>query len=268
MLPSWMRSRNCRPRLVYFLAMEMTRRRLASTISFLAWRASRSPFCTALTMRRNSRISRPVSEASVWISPRSRSMRMLLVLDEGRPLAAESAHALEPRLVELVAEVLVDERLARHAVGFGQAHQLAFLADELLVDAVELLDEALDTVVVERQALHVDDDLVAQLVVGLLLLLGALSRRRPAARASCPAACAASCRCRRCGRRFREPSASARLPWRPATARSRSRPHRRARLRAAVSPPSSAACSAGVAVVQRRAAAAWPPGPRRSPRDR
>ena len=56
---------------------------------------------------------------------------------------------------------------------FSKAHQLAFLADQLLVDAVELLDEALDTVVVERQALHVDDDFIAQLVVGLLLLLGA-----------------------------------------------------------------------------------------------
>src|SRR3989475_9223606 len=41
MLPSWMRSRNCSPRFVYFLAMEMTRRRFASTISFFA--------CAALT---------------------------------------------------------------------------------------------------------------------------------------------------------------------------------------------------------------------------
>ncbi len=89
-------------------------------------------------------------------------------------LRAEAADALQPRLVDLVAEVFVDERLARHAARFRQPHQLAFLADELLVDAVELLDEALDAVVVERQALHVDDDLVAQLVVGLLLLLGAL----------------------------------------------------------------------------------------------
>src|SRR5216117_2098674 len=39
MLPSWMRSRNCRPRLVYFLAIEMTSRRLASTIPFLAMAA-------------------------------------------------------------------------------------------------------------------------------------------------------------------------------------------------------------------------------------
>src|SRR5262249_7896292 len=47
------------PRLVYFLAMEMTRRRFASTISFLAWRASRSPFCTMCTILRNSPISSP-----------------------------------------------------------------------------------------------------------------------------------------------------------------------------------------------------------------
>ena len=108
------------------------------------------------------------------MSPRSCLDAHLLVLDERAPLAAEAADALQPRLVELVAEVLVDERLARHAARFGQAHQLAFLADQLLVDAVQLLDEAFDAVVVERQALHVDDDLVAVLVVGLLLLLGAL----------------------------------------------------------------------------------------------
>ena len=46
MLPSWIRSRNCRPRLVHFSAIEITRRRFASTISFFAWRASRSPFYT------------------------------------------------------------------------------------------------------------------------------------------------------------------------------------------------------------------------------
>ena len=36
MLPSWIKSRNWRPRLGYFLAMETTRRRLASTSSRLA----------------------------------------------------------------------------------------------------------------------------------------------------------------------------------------------------------------------------------------
>jgi len=57
--------------LVYFLAMEMTRRRFASTISFLAIAASRSPFCTWLTILRNSRIEIAVSVARFWISARS-----------------------------------------------------------------------------------------------------------------------------------------------------------------------------------------------------
>src|SRR2546425_3820453 len=39
MLPSWMRSKNCRPRLVYFLAIDTTRRRFASTSSALAFSA-------------------------------------------------------------------------------------------------------------------------------------------------------------------------------------------------------------------------------------
>ena len=42
-LPSCIRSRNSSPRLVYFFAMEMTRRRLASTISFFALRIFASP---------------------------------------------------------------------------------------------------------------------------------------------------------------------------------------------------------------------------------
>ena len=44
MLPSWIRSSRCRPRLTYFLATETTRRRLASTRSFLALSASISPW--------------------------------------------------------------------------------------------------------------------------------------------------------------------------------------------------------------------------------
>ena len=37
-------------------------------LSFLAWRASRSPCCTTWTILRNSPMSRPVSTASAWIS--------------------------------------------------------------------------------------------------------------------------------------------------------------------------------------------------------
>ena len=41
MFPSWIKSRNDRPRFVYFFAIEITRRRLASTISVLALKAWR-----------------------------------------------------------------------------------------------------------------------------------------------------------------------------------------------------------------------------------
>src|SRR5262249_4457360 len=50
------------------LGRGFARRRFASTISFLACRASRSPFCTICTILRNSPISSPVSPASTWIS--------------------------------------------------------------------------------------------------------------------------------------------------------------------------------------------------------
>ena len=268
MLPSWMRSRNCRPRLVYFLAMEMTRRRLASTISFLAWRASRSPFCTALTMRRNSGISRPVSDASVWISPRSFSMRIFSFLTNVPHLRprppTRSSHVWSSSLPKYSS--MNAWRGTPH--DFSQAHQLAFLADELLVDAVELLDEALDAVVVERQALHVDDDLVAQLVVGLLLLLGALLAGNLLLELLVLLLAQLLVGRRRCGRRFPEPSASARLPWRRATARSRSRPRRPSRLRGGSRRPLRPGPLRRPRRRPARAAAAWPPGPRRWLRDR
>ena len=112
------------------------------------------------------------------MSARRRSTLLGLVLDEVGPWTApQCRHALDPGLVELVAVVLVDELLARHAVVVGKPHQLALEADEPPVDGVELLDQALDTVVVERQALDVGDDLAADLLVGLLLLARALLSR-------------------------------------------------------------------------------------------
>ena len=50
--------------------MEMTRRRFASTISFFARPASRSPCCTVWTIRRNSLIGMRASAAILAISPR------------------------------------------------------------------------------------------------------------------------------------------------------------------------------------------------------
>ena len=65
MLPSWIRSRNWRPRLVYFLAIEITRRKLASTISFFARRAFASPIDMRRLMSLISAITKPVS-CSTW----------------------------------------------------------------------------------------------------------------------------------------------------------------------------------------------------------
>ena len=100
-----------------------------------------------------------------------------LDLDELRPLLAVGRHAVEPGLVEFVAEVFVDELLARHAIAVAQAHEAAFETDQALVDGVELLDQAFDTVVVQGQRFDVEDDFIAQLVVSLLLLARALLAR-------------------------------------------------------------------------------------------
>src|SRR6266511_2065871 len=110
MLPSWIRSRNWRPRLVYFLAIEMTRRRFASTISFFAWRASRSPFCTMCTILRNSWISRPVSPASAWISLRMCLMRSLSLATKFFQPLAERFDLADDLLFELLVFVLLGGR--------------------------------------------------------------------------------------------------------------------------------------------------------------
>src|SRR5262245_31417444 len=123
-----------------------------------------------------------LDDAAVFgdLEPRFRSQRvnvgpnlvdlLALVPDELHPFfVAGRRHAVEPSLVQLVAEILVDEMLARHTETVGQLHQPAFVRDKTLVDRVELLDETLDAGVVERQALDVADDLVAQLVVATLL---------------------------------------------------------------------------------------------------
>src|SRR5262245_42218542 len=114
------------------------------------------------------------------LEPRFRSQRvnvganlvdlLALVPDELDPFrVATRRHPVEPGLVQLVAEVLVDEMLAWHTETIGQPHQAALVGDKTLVDRIELLDQTVDAGIVERQALDVADDLVAQLVVATLL---------------------------------------------------------------------------------------------------
>src|SRR5439155_13049653 len=58
---------------------------------------------------------------------------------------------------------------ARDAVAVTQTKQAAFERDQLLVDVVELLDQRIDAGLVQAQRLHLDDDLVLQLLVLALL---------------------------------------------------------------------------------------------------
>ncbi len=46
-----------------------------------------------------------------------------------------------------------EEILAPHAMGIGEAQELGLIADQPLVDVVELLDQRLDAVLVQRQRL-------------------------------------------------------------------------------------------------------------------
>ena len=63
----------------YFLAIEMSRRRFASTISFFAWRVSRSPF--TLTESQLNNIGQLGGGVRIWFEPRTqtRDQRSALV---------------------------------------------------------------------------------------------------------------------------------------------------------------------------------------------
>ena len=65
--------------------------------------------------------------------------------------------------------VLFEERVTLDTVAFGQAQQTAFVLHQALGDVVELLDEAVDAVLVERQRLHRRHQLILQLLVTALL---------------------------------------------------------------------------------------------------
>src|SRR5262245_61418109 len=139
--------------------MEMTSRRLASTISFFACRASRSPFPTMCTILRNSPISRPVSVASVWICVRKSLIRSLSWATKFfQPFSARFETRFEPSWIELRALVLALRALARDTTQLGEPHQLAFVSEESLVDLVEVLDQRIDARLAETERLHLGED--------------------------------------------------------------------------------------------------------------
>ena len=95
---------------------------------------------------------------------------VLLLGNEVLPaLAGKLRDAVEPARIELRAGVVAQEVLAADAVAVAETEQAAFIRDELLVDVVELLDERVDAQLVQPQRLHLEDDLVLQLLVLALL---------------------------------------------------------------------------------------------------
>src|SRR5258706_10548111 len=79
-------------------------------------------------------------------------------------LGGELGDAVEPARGELRAEAILEEILARDAVAFGKPHHAALIADEALVDVVELLDQGIDARLIEPQRFHLGDDLVLELL--------------------------------------------------------------------------------------------------------
>ena len=101
-------------------------------------------------MRRKSEIDWRVSCASVWISSRrSLTLSFSSCAKSFQPEAGQASDAAQPVGIELVAEILLQEIHAIDAVRFGQAQQLAFERQQPAVDAVHLIDERFDAVVVE-----------------------------------------------------------------------------------------------------------------------
>src|SRR6266436_3392001 len=89
-------------------------------------------------------------------------------------LGGELGNAVEPARIELRAEIVLEEILAYDAVAFGKPHHAALIADQALVDVVELLDQRIDARLIEPQRFHLGDDLVLELLV--LALLGGRQR--------------------------------------------------------------------------------------------
>src|SRR6266542_2647238 len=95
---------------------------------------------------------------------------VLVASNEALPaLGGELRNAVEPARIQLRALVVLEKILASHAVALGEPHQTALVADEPLVDVVELLDQRVDARLIEPQRLHLADDLVLELLVTALL---------------------------------------------------------------------------------------------------
>ncbi len=114
---------------------------------------------------RNAGLGRQVLDLAADVADR-------LVFLAGKILPAtgrEVADRLHPVRVEFRTLILLEETVALDAVGFGETQQLALVLHETLVDVVELLDQAVDAVLIERQRLDRRDQLILELLVAAFL---------------------------------------------------------------------------------------------------
>jgi hypothetical protein len=70
---------------------------------------------------------------------------VLVAGDEVLPsVGVEFRHAVEPKRVELGAQIFHEEILTHDAVALGKPHQASLVTDETPVDVIELLDQRVD----------------------------------------------------------------------------------------------------------------------------
>ena len=105
------------------------------------------------------------------ISVRIAVDRVGFVGGERGPFLVDALDRRQPALVELVADIAIEEVLARHLVALGEAQHLPAQRGQAAVEAVELVDEIFDLGVVELDALDLGGQLLAQLLI--LALVGA-----------------------------------------------------------------------------------------------
>ena len=159
MLPSWIRSRNCRPRLVYFLAIDTTRRRLASTISALACSAWRSPSWISRT------VSRRICSVMLRLLLHLLDLLLGVVDDLGQilDLVGAQAQLLDHRTLAQWRGTHLAQGLAKPALGHAGAllaiSDLALGGLDARHEVLEPGDDAIDLLLVEAHVLHGIDHL-------------------------------------------------------------------------------------------------------------
>jgi hypothetical protein len=101
------------------------------------------------------------------MSARSSSTLSGGAFDQRLPAAPGlGGHAVQPGRVKLVALIFVDEFAPVDAGLIGQLHHARIDRHDLAVDAVKLVDQRLDPVVVQVQLVHQRHDFRAQLLIG------------------------------------------------------------------------------------------------------